>query len=312
MNSEGEEEEEQKWDDLSEDVEVVSNTPASVPSWAQSQPRSNRSINTFEREQRARLRKLTLGDTFEDKLKKLLETLVNQKSNNDRGSRNLKLTNIVCDKWSGDKRLTAKQYRAWKKKVKGIAKYYELTDQQTAFLIQFNCTGVAKEALDIFEPDDLEDPDILNQIWAILDGQHEQLAHVRTDEAYKAWEQAHRKHGETMHQWINNLKKIKMELEAQDNEVVISKRMYASKLMRGSGLSSRERAQVIINAGGNYEYDKLTNVLLYMHADVHDTDHKKGRVFPVKVKTKRTTFRKTRYSTHQADVADDERSEGVV
>jgi len=78
-------------------------------------------------------------------------------------------------------------------------------------------------------------------MWKILDGQHEQLEHVRTDEAYKAWEQAQRKHGESIHQWINNLKKIKMELEAQDEEVVISRRMYASKLMRGSGLSSRER-----------------------------------------------------------------------
>ena len=125
MDTEGEEEEDLIWDDLTEDAEIVSQTPASVPLWARSQPRSDRSINTLEREQRARLRKLTLGDTFEDKLTRILESLVNQKSQSgDRGSRNLKLTNIICDKWSGDKRLTAKQYRAWKKKVKGIAKYY--------------------------------------------------------------------------------------------------------------------------------------------------------------------------------------------
>ena len=62
MYAESEEEEYLIWDDLTEDAEVVSNTPASVPSWARSQPRSDRSLNTLEREQRARLRKLTLGD----------------------------------------------------------------------------------------------------------------------------------------------------------------------------------------------------------------------------------------------------------
>jgi hypothetical protein len=72
--------------------------------------------------ERARLRRMTLGGTFEDKVTKILATLASGQSRVN-GPRDMKLTNIVCDKWSGDKRLTAKQYRAWKKKVQGIAKH---------------------------------------------------------------------------------------------------------------------------------------------------------------------------------------------
>ncbi len=43
---------------------------------------------------------------------------------------------------------------------------------------------------------------------------------MRADEAYKAWETAHRKHGESMNTWIINIKKIKLELEAQDAAMV--------------------------------------------------------------------------------------------
>ena len=72
---------------------------------------------------------------------------------------------------------------------------------------------------------------LLKQVWQILDQKHEELDHIRQDDAYKQWETAHRKHGESMNTWINNLKKVKLELEAQDPEMTISRRYYASKLM---------------------------------------------------------------------------------
>ncbi len=88
-------------------------------------------------------------------------------------------------------------------------------------------------------------------MWKILDDQHEELDHVRADEAYKAWVTAHRKHGESLNTWTMNLQKVKLELpEAKYNEMILSRRMYASKLMRGSGLSADKRALVLFNAGG--------------------------------------------------------------
>ncbi len=79
----------------------------------------------------------------------------------------------------------------------------------------------------------------------MLDAQHEELEHIRTDDAYAAWELAHRTHGESMNMWINNIMKLKLELEAQDPEVVVTTRGYASKQMRGSGLITKERAQAL-------------------------------------------------------------------
>ena len=105
--------------------------------------------------------------------------------------------------------------------------YRTASDEETAFLISLNVTGQAKLALDIFENEDYLDPKILGQIWEILHEQHEELAHVRADEAYKSWEVAHRKQGESMNTWITNLKQIKLELEAQDKEMLISRRQYA-------------------------------------------------------------------------------------
>jgi hypothetical protein len=135
-----------------------------------------------------------------------------------------KLTSIVVDKWSGGKGSTAKQYRAWKKRIQAIAIQYGLKDTEVAFLITINCTGSARESLEIFEPEDFKKADILEQVWQILDQNHEELDHIRQDDAYKQWETAHRKHGESMNTWINNLKKIKLELEAQDPEMNISRR----------------------------------------------------------------------------------------
>ena len=106
-----------------------------------------------------------------------------------------KLTQIVVDKWSADRSKTAKQYRSWKKHILGVAQQYGLKQEETAFVIQLNCVGQAKILLDIFEVEDFQKPDILQQVWHFLDAQHEELEHVRTDDAYTAWERAHRKHG---------------------------------------------------------------------------------------------------------------------
>ena len=124
-------------------------------------------------------------------------------------------------RWKGS---TAKQYRAWKKRIQSIAIQYGLKDQETAFLITINCIGFAKDALEIFEPDDFTKPNILQLVWDVLDSHHEELDHIRQDETYKQWETAHRKHGESMNTWINSIRKIKLELEAQDDKVIISKR----------------------------------------------------------------------------------------
>jgi hypothetical protein len=113
-----------------------------------------------------------------------------------------------------------------------------------------------------------------------------------------------------MNTWILNLKKIRLELEAQDPEMVISKRMYASKLMRGSGLNHGVRAQSLNNAGCMYDPERLSQALRTTHKDMQDRDDHKGKTDPMKLRVKKTCkTRKTYRSTnHQDD--DDEMDDG--
>ncbi len=100
---------------------------------------------------------------FNAALIELLAKVVDKGADNrsgQSGNFKTKLTSIQCDKWSGDRKLTARQYRAWKKHIQGIAQYHTLSDTESAFLISLNVTGQAKIALDIFENEDFANPKI--------------------------------------------------------------------------------------------------------------------------------------------------------
>ncbi len=102
---------------------------------------------------------------------------------------------------------------------------------------------------------------------------------------------AHRKHGASMNTWIVNLQKIKFELEAQDAQMVISRRVCASKLMRGSRLGSGKRMQVLFDAAGIYDPERRSQVLRTTHEDMQDHDDRKGKAYPLKQTVRRLTTR---------------------
>ena len=78
---------------------------------------------------------------------------------------------------------------------------------------------------------DLERPDGLVTVWKILDRAHEQMEHERADDAYGAWEQARRKPGQTIDEWLTYLRTTKLEVETQDSTVVISDKPLANKIL---------------------------------------------------------------------------------
>ena len=47
-----------------------------------------------------------------------------------------------------------------------------------------------------------------------------------------------------MSDWIVHLQKCKLELEAQDTDIKVSKQQMASKMLRGAGLPQEKKAQV--------------------------------------------------------------------
>ena len=100
---------------------------------------------------------------------------------------------------------------------------------EMALLVYLSVTGEARETLELLEVADLMKPDGLQLVWRLLDQAHEQMDHERMEEAYKNWESAHRRTGQSIDSWINRLYKLKAEVEANDIGCSISDRRLAEK-----------------------------------------------------------------------------------
>lgn len=126
--------------------------------------------------------------------------------------------------------------------------------------------------------EDLDAEDSLVLTWQVLDKAHEKTEDVRADDAYSKWDSSVRKHGQEMDEWIAYVKKAKLEVSAQDPDKVIIQKEDASKLLRGSGLSQRDRAQVKMNCGGAADPARLETVLLWMFPKMGETERKYGQM----------------------------------
>ena len=117
------------------------------------------------------------------------------------------LATLKLEEFRGGRETTTYQYRAWKKQAMITQKLYGLTDAELALIIYTQARGRAKQLLEILEVDDLEKPDGLEMVWKILDRAHERMEHERADDAYSAWESAHRKPGQSIDEWLTYLRK---------------------------------------------------------------------------------------------------------
>ena len=64
-----------------------------------------------------------------------------------------------------------------------------------------------------------QDPQL---VWQVLDQARGTLAHECVEEADAARDQARRKHGQSIHDWIVYWQRVRVELESQDEKIVIS------------------------------------------------------------------------------------------
>ena len=72
-----------------------------------------------------------------------------------------------------------------------------------------------------------------------------------------------------MADWIGTLKKIKLELKEQDT-TTLSDEAVASKILRCSGLPSREQTQVLSHAGGVLASEPVEAMLKSMYGRHHE------------------------------------------
>ena len=102
------------------------------------------------------------------------------------------LASLRLEELRGGREVTTHQYRAWKKQTPIIHKLHDLKDSELAFIVYSQEKGRTKQLLEILEASDLEKPTGLEMVWKILDRAHERMEHERADDAYGAWESAHR------------------------------------------------------------------------------------------------------------------------
>ena len=190
------------------------------------------------------------------------------------------LASLKLEEFRGGRETTTHQYRSWRKQVLIVQRLYGLSDPEMALLIYTQVKGRAKQLLEVLEVTDLEKPEGLAMVWAILDRAHERMEHERADDAYSAWESARRKPGQSIEEWLTYLRKVRLELEAQDPNIVISEKQHASKMMRGAMLPHDKKAQVLFNCGGVYDPLRMETVLRATFPKIGDTERKLGLVVP--------------------------------
>ena len=71
-----------------------------------------------------------------------------------------------------------------------------------------------------------------------------------------------------------------MELQLQDSATTVSDQALASKMVRSSRLSSGQRVQVLFNAGGVYDADRIETVLKVSFPKIQDMERRTGQVVP--------------------------------
>ena len=186
--------------------------------------------------------------------------------------RQLLLSQVELPEFDGSVGTTTQRYREWRKAVEVVRSLNQLTDSELALLIYSQVSGRAKELIDVLEPGDLRGEDAVAVIFAIYDDAFEKMDHERLDKAWHDWERAHRRLGHPIIDWLTYLRKKRMELQIEDPASSISDVALASKMLRGSGLSQRERSQVLFNCGGVYDSRRMEVVLKTAHGKLHETE----------------------------------------
>ena len=174
------------------------------------------------------------------------------------------LASVKLPDFDGHPNTSVRQYREWKKDLEAIKYVNKLTDQEFALILYSSVQSRTKDLLACLELPDVRGANGLEHIWKILDDAFEQMEHERFAAAWRAWENAQRLPGQPMADWIGSLKKIKLELKEQDT-TTLSDEAVASKILRCSGLPSRDQTQVLSHAGGVLASEPVEAMLTAVH-----------------------------------------------
>lgn len=110
------------------------------------------------------------------------------------------------------------QYRDQQKSVLITQRLYDVSDSELAMLMTTTDTDNAKDTLAILRMEDLLAPNSLKSVPSVLDKDDEKLGHERLEGAHEARDSARRRPGQSMPEWIQHLKRLKLEISELDKK----------------------------------------------------------------------------------------------
>ena len=219
----------------------------------------------------------TTGGGSNAEILRLLAETQRQMANHmskDNNNNNKGIANVRLLPFDGNKNITTQQYQEWKKDVYIKKDLYGIKDNQLSQLIYSQVTGEAKLRLRVMTIDDLKSPNALNVIWQIFDKVHAKTEKERADKAYEKWDNMARKHGQDFADYCAEVRLARLEAHTQDPEKRISNKELFSKILRGSGLSQKDKAQVEMNCGDAPDPDRIETVLVAMFPHIGKSEKK--------------------------------------
>ena len=154
----------------------------------------------------------------------------------------------------------ALEYLEWKHEVIAMKALHGVTDDQLGGLVYLACEagpGKPRDVLRHLERADVLKADGLKLVWQLLDEEYIREPYVRSDEALTRYNRCRRKPGQSMEEFLRELKLARRMLEKEDPGMRISDTSYAHHMLRKSGLNKLEQRQVLGAAQAQWDPRKL-------------------------------------------------------
>ena len=165
-------------------------------------------------------------------------------------------------------------YKDWKRVLHAQRSLYALQDKELSMIVYLSCKGEARDILNQLTMDEMSEEGGLQRMLNLLEETYGSRSDERFETARTAFEQYRRSPGQPVSQYIAQMKRLRIEYLAEDDQSVISDKAFAQRLLSRAALSKKERMDVFFNAGGRYEANRIEKVLRFRCSHIHEEEHK--------------------------------------
>ena len=188
--------------------------------------------------------------------------------------------NIRIRTFNGDRKPGI--YESWKDEVRTLMLIYGVEQKAMAPLLYLALEPGVGRPRDLLRHLDIQ-RDLCNDkgvdtLLTILDEEYLGRAYRRAEEAAARYYKCRREPGQSMSDYVSQLKVAKRVLEIDDAGTRISDTSFGQRLLLRCGLPKPQRRAALAAAGATWNPEKLAEALILMYHDIHDEEGpQKGR-----------------------------------